>query len=206
MAIKRITAANENLTNGRDRVEAQHYWAESHGKLVANNAILKRYHHYFSVPEAYEHEPKPTFIGISMFWRDDPLAIPGPPDPNRFFPVRGDDEHVFDRTIRWPIDDQHGDILGEEHVIVDGPPVLGIADAIVLCNQVDNSVFVIESGKTRKGQAKAALKRLQQAGVHPLGVILTKIDAYHDLYGYHSYYYQYASAEPAAARKEVTGA
>lgn len=78
------------------------------------------------------------------------------------------------------------------HVIVDGPPVLGLADAIVLCNQVDNSVFVIESGKTRKGQAKAALKRLQQSGVYPLGVILTKIDAYHDIYGYHSYYYQYS--------------
>ena len=78
------------------------------------------------------------------------------------------------------------------HVIVDGPPVLGLADAIVLCNQVDNSVFVIESGKTRKGEAKAALKRLHQSGVHPLGVILTKIDAYHDIYGYHSSYYQYS--------------
>ena len=86
------------------------------------------------------------------------------------------------------------------HVIVDAPPVIGIADAIVLCNQVENSVFVVESGKTRKGHAKAALKRLQQAGVHPLGVILTKIDAYHDLYGYHSYYYQYAS-QPALDAK-----
>ena len=94
------------------------------------------------------------------------------------------------------------------HVIVDGPPVIGIADSIVLCNQVENSVFVIESGKTRKGHAKAALKRLQQAGVHPLGVILTKIDAYHDLYGYHSYYYQYAAnANPAlAAHKEAAKA
>ena len=91
------------------------------------------------------------------------------------------------------------------HVIVDGPPVLGIADAIVLCNQVDNSVFVVESGKTRKGHAKAALKRLQQAGVQPLGVILTKIDAYHDLYGYHSYYYQYAK-KPALAAKQPTEA
>jgi len=87
------------------------------------------------------------------------------------------------------------------HVIVDGPPVLGIADAIVLCNQVDNSVFVIESAKTRKGHAKAALKRLYQAGVHPLGVILTKIDAYHDLYGYHTYYYQYAK-QPAIPKKK----
>ena len=92
------------------------------------------------------------------------------------------------------------------HVIVDGPPVLGIADSIVLCNQVENSVFVVESGKTRKAMAKAAMKRLQQAGVNPLGVILTKIDAYHDLYGYHSYYYQYASSEPASGRKEVVGA
>ena len=97
---------------------------------------------------------------------------------------------------------------GEEHfahVIVDGPPVLGIADSIVLSNQVDNAVFVIESGRTRKGHAKAALKRLQQAGVHPLGVILTKIDSYHDLYGYNSYYYQYA-AKPSITAKQAAEA
>jgi capsular exopolysaccharide synthesis family protein len=75
------------------------------------------------------------------------------------------------------------------HVVVDGPPVLGLSDAIVLCNQMDNSIFVIESGKTRKGHAKAALKRLQQSGVSPLGVVLTKVDSYHDLYNRSSYYY-----------------
>jgi capsular exopolysaccharide synthesis family protein len=75
------------------------------------------------------------------------------------------------------------------HIVVDGPPVLGLSDAIVLCNQVDNSVFVIESGRTRKGHAKSALKRLQQAGVYPIGVILTKVDAYHDLYSRSDYYY-----------------
>jgi capsular exopolysaccharide synthesis family protein len=90
------------------------------------------------------------------------------------------------------------------HVIVDGPPVLGIADSIVLSNQVDNTIFVIESGKTRKGHAKAALKRLHQAGVNPLGVILTKIDAYHDLYGYNGYYHQYA--KPAIERRETAEA
>jgi succinoglycan biosynthesis transport protein ExoP len=87
------------------------------------------------------------------------------------------------------------------HVVVDGPPVLGIADAIVLCNQVEDAVFVIESGRTRKGHAKAALKRLHQAGVHPIGVILTKIDAYHDLYGYGTSYYQYA--KPAISAKKT---
>ena len=80
IVIKRITAANENLTSGRSREEAQHYWAETHGKLVANSPTLNRYHHYFSLPEAYASEPKPTFIGISMFWRDDPFALPAMAD------------------------------------------------------------------------------------------------------------------------------
>jgi len=131
MAIKRITAANENLINGRSRVEAQHYWAETHGKLVANNPNLRRYHHYFSLPEAYESEPKPTFIGISMFWRDDPFMMTQPA-PDGWFPVRADDEHVFDRTRRWPIDDQHADILGEEHVIIDGAKTPSMVNAIFM--------------------------------------------------------------------------
>src|SRR3970040_1566045 len=109
MAVKRITAANENLINGRSREEAQHYWAEAHGKLVANNPNLQRYHHYFSLPEAYAAEIKPTFIGISMFWRE-VRCLMVPPAPDAWFPVRADDEHVFDLTRRWPIDDQHADI------------------------------------------------------------------------------------------------
>jgi uncharacterized protein (TIGR02118 family) len=138
MVIKRITAANENLTSGRSREEAQHYWAESHGKLVAHGPTLRRYHHYFSLPEAYESEPKPTFIGISMFWRDDPLAPPDPEpqDPfTRFYrnqPGGSDDAQLFDRTRRWPIDDQHADIYGEEHVIIDGETKPGMVNAIFM--------------------------------------------------------------------------
>jgi uncharacterized protein (TIGR02118 family) len=131
MAIKRITAANENLTNGRSRTEAQHYWAETHGKLVANNPNLRRYHHYFSLPEAYESTPKPTFIGISMFWRDDPFMM-SQPAPGGWFPVREDDQHVFDRTRRWPIDDQHADILGEENIIIDSEKTPSMVNAIFM--------------------------------------------------------------------------
>jgi uncharacterized protein (TIGR02118 family) len=131
MAIKRITAANENLTSGRSREEAQHYWAESHGKLVANNPNLLRYHHYFSLPEAYQNDPKPTFIGISMFWRQDPFMMTQP-SPDGWFPVRADDEHLFDRTRRWPIDDQHADILAEEYVLIDGPKTPNMVNAIFM--------------------------------------------------------------------------
>jgi uncharacterized protein (TIGR02118 family) len=133
MGIKRITAANENLTAGRSREEAQQYWAESHGKLVANNAGILRYHHYFSLPEAYEHDPKPTFIGISMFWRSDLDAMfkqrllqPGQSAYN------SDDHQLFDRDVRWPIDDQHADIFGEENVIIDGAKTPSMVNAIVM--------------------------------------------------------------------------
>jgi uncharacterized protein (TIGR02118 family) len=140
LAIKRISAANENVNTGRSRLEAQHYWAESHGRLVANGPTLRRYHHYFSLYEAYQNEPKPTFIGISMFWHDDPLA-PAPIDGaemddfTRFYrnqPGGSDDRQLFDRERRWPIDDQHANILGEEHVIIDGETRPSMVNAIYM--------------------------------------------------------------------------
>jgi uncharacterized protein (TIGR02118 family) len=140
LAIKRITAANENRYNGRSRMEAQHYWAESHGKLVANSPTLRRYHHYFSLYEAYQSEPKPTFIGISMFWRDNPLLVPARSETEmdaftRFYraqPLGSDDRQLFDRERRWPTEDQHADILGEEHVIIDGETKASMVNAIFM--------------------------------------------------------------------------
>src|SRR5215471_200261 len=134
--IKRITAANENLVNGRSRRQAQAYWAESHGKLVANSPILKRYHHYFSVPEAYDNDPKPTFMGISMFWRENPLAQNQPFPAADWSPVGPDDRHVFDRSERWPTDDQHADIMGEENIIIDGQTRPGMINAVFMVNRL----------------------------------------------------------------------
>jgi uncharacterized protein (TIGR02118 family) len=131
VTVKRLTAANENLTAGRSRAEAQEYWAEVHGKLVANRPTLKRYHHYFSLPEAYESSPKPTFIGISMFWNVDPLAAEQMP-PGAFWPIGPDDRQLFDREPKWPRQDQHADILGEEHVILDGQSGTGMLAAIFM--------------------------------------------------------------------------
>ena len=140
MAIKRITAANENTYTGRSRMEAQHYWAETHGKLVANSPTLRRYHHYFSLYEAYQNEPTPTFIGISMFWRDNPLNVPARSEADRdpftnYYrsqPLGSDDRQLFDREKRWPTEDQHADILGDEHVVVDGPTKPSMVNAIFM--------------------------------------------------------------------------
>jgi polysaccharide biosynthesis transport protein len=79
------------------------------------------------------------------------------------------------------------------HIIIDAPPVLGIADAIVLGNQVGELVFVVEAARTRKANIRASLKRLFVAGVRPLGVILTKASSHDGYYGYENSYYYYSA-------------
>ena len=139
--IKRLTAANENLKTGRSREQAQAYWAETHGKLVANNPNLRRYHHYFSVPAAYHGPLKPTFIGVSMFWRDDPFSVFTPFPAPDFAPIGPDDRQLFDREPRWPFNGQWADIFGEEHVIVDGQTSPGMINALIMVNKLPGLDF-----------------------------------------------------------------
>jgi succinoglycan biosynthesis transport protein ExoP len=86
--------------------------------------------------------------------------------------------------------------------VIDGPPVLGLADAPRLAAAVDGLVFVVEASRSHHGQAKAALKRLLGAKARILGVILSKFDARKAGYkGEYGYYY-YGSATNAAALPE----
>src|SRR5690606_14557529 len=62
-------------------------------------------------------------------------------------------------------------------VIIDGPPVMGLADAPILANIAGGTLLVIEAGTTRNGTAKAALKRLQVARARVVGALLSKFDA-----------------------------
>ena len=100
------------------------------------------------------------------------------------------------------------DELGFTQIIIDAPPVLGIADSIVLGNQVQHILFVVRSAETRKSSIKDAMRRLRIAGLVPLGVALTRAASQNTLYyGYESYYgYGYDDeknqklAKPAASR------
>jgi len=71
-----------------------------------------------------------------------------------------------------------------DHVIVDGPPVLGLADAPILSNAIDGTLLVVNSAKTKIGAAQAALKRLLTARARIVGCLLTKYDARAAGYGY----------------------
>ena len=82
-------------------------------------------------------------------------------------------------------------------IILDSPPVLGLADALVLGNQVGAMMFVVAAGSTRKAHMRAALKRLRQASVAPIGAVMTKVDMRDGRYGYESAYYYYRSTNDA---------
>ena len=75
-----------------------------------------------------------------------------------------------------------------DHVLIDGPPVLGLADAPILANAVEGTLLVATSGKTRISTAQQALKRLLSARARMIGALLTKYDRKIAGYGYH---YQY---------------
>jgi len=76
-------------------------------------------------------------------------------------------------------------------VVIDGPPVLGFADAPVLSASVGGTLFVVEARATRRGQARGALKRLQMGEGRVLGVVLTKFNAKAAAYGGYDYAYDY---------------
>ena len=77
--------------------------------------------------------------------------------------------------------------VGISHVVVDGPPILGIADSIVLGNHIQDTLFIVRAGSTRKANIRDALRRLRLSGVHPRGAVLTFAPA-RALQGYGAYY------------------
>jgi capsular exopolysaccharide synthesis family protein len=76
-----------------------------------------------------------------------------------------------------------------DQVIIDGPPVLGLADAPLLGNLAEATVLVIEASGTRRDFARGAVKRLRATQSHLIGAILSKVESRGSSYGYHSYYY-----------------
>jgi capsular exopolysaccharide synthesis family protein len=89
-------------------------------------------------------------------------------------------------------------------VLLDSPPVLGLADAPALAALADGVVFVIEAERGRRGALKTALKRLRSVNALLLGAVLTKFDPskasnrYSEYYGYSYYKYETAADGPQA--------
>lgn len=94
-----------------------------------------------------------------------------------------------------------------DYVIVDGPPVLGLADAPLIASQCEGAIMVVEAGEIRRVAALSALSRLRSAHVQLMGGILTKFSATKSGYGYgYGYGYgddAYSYREGDEAKKQI---
>jgi polysaccharide biosynthesis transport protein len=86
-------------------------------------------------------------------------------------------------------------------IVLDSPPLLGLADAQLLASAAAATIFVAGAGQSRKGMIKSGLRRLQLARVTPIGIVLTKFDNKVLSYGYeYGYGYGYTYQPDANGR------
>ena len=81
-----------------------------------------------------------------------------------------------------------------DYVIIDGPPVIGLADALILANLARATLFVVESAGTRAGALEGSVKRLRAANANILGAVFVKHGRAGEGYGYgygYDYHYTY---------------
>ncbi|HEX2812373.1 MAG TPA: polysaccharide biosynthesis tyrosine autokinase [Sphingopyxis sp.] len=86
-----------------------------------------------------------------------------------------------------------------DHVLIDSPPLLGLADAPLIARRVEGVLFTIEANATKRRAIANALMRLRMAGVKIFGAIVTKVGARNQVYGYgygYGYGFKYGDEEP----------
>lgn len=92
-------------------------------------------------------------------------------------------------------------------VLVDGPPIMGLADAPLLASNVSGTLLVIAANETRREAAKLAVRRLNFARAPIVGALLSKFDTRQVGYGYSYGGYEYHSyGERNAPRLAATNA
>jgi capsular exopolysaccharide synthesis family protein len=75
-------------------------------------------------------------------------------------------------------------------VLIDSPPVLPVADAMILSSYADGVLLVLASGQTRRGELRRTTEKLAQAGAPVVGCVLNKASAQQG-YSYYGGYRPY---------------
>jgi len=87
-----------------------------------------------------------------------------------------------------------------DHVVIDSPPVMGLADAPIIASKTEGTVFVAEAHGVKARLIRLAIGRLRQGHARLLGTVLTKFETKRSRFGYeygYGYGYGYGIEEPA---------
>ena len=91
-----------------------------------------------------------------------------------------------------------------DNVVIDGPPILGLADAPLIGAAAEGVVICIRANVSKVRAISSALDRLRFTGSHLFGAIVTVLDRRSSAYGYGyglGYGYGYGSRDGAEAQQ-----
>jgi len=98
-------------------------------------------------------------------------------------------ELLSSQTLARTIEELKGNF---SHIIIDTAPILPVSDAIVLGHLADSLLLVVQAERTTTKMARDGLKRLENAGIRTMGVVLTQVHVRRSAYYYdgkYQYYY-----------------
>ncbi|MDQ3524016.1 MAG: polysaccharide biosynthesis tyrosine autokinase [Chloroflexota bacterium] len=108
---------------------------------------------------------------------------PLPPNPPELLGGDGFEALIADLASRF------------DTVVLDGPPVLGLADAPLLASRTEATLLVVAAGDSKKDEIRSALHRFAATRANVLGTLLLRYDLHATgEYGYGGYgYFAYGS-------------
>ncbi len=92
-----------------------------------------------------------------------------------------------------------------DFIIFDSPPVMIVADAVVISRNIDGVLLIVEAKKTRRDAIREAKSVIEHVGGRVLGAVLNKarFSRLDHLYGSYSGYYYYYGYEKEGKRSKT---
>ena len=88
----------------------------------------------------------------------------------------------FDRLVKG-LEDQY-DVL-----VFDSPPVLGLADSVIIAQKVEAVLYAVSCGKTTTDMVRSSINRMRVANAPLIGTLMTNFDLDNPDYNYYGAYY-----------------
>jgi Mrp family chromosome partitioning ATPase len=74
-----------------------------------------------------------------------------------------------------------------DHVLVDSPPLMSVADPIIIAQHVDSILLVVRAGKTPKDMLVQSISKLGRVGARLAGAVLNGASSNGSYYYYRTY-------------------
>ena len=76
-----------------------------------------------------------------------------------------------------------------QHIILDGPPIHGFADSLIVSRIVDGVLLITSVGMTQKTNLRDAINDIRRVRGKILGIAVNRVDTSSSNYKYKYYYY-----------------